>query len=151
MLYDSRLFNMGQMSYLMTPKLTLSETGVLKFWLFFNATEDSIADLSIYLANEIGFADRRLPVKITPTLKWKRYRVPFKVQPGYYQVVFKATCGRPFESYIAIDSIKVSKFKDERDPNKLKDFVKTNGKDRITCRGVDMCSHFQITFEHDIK
>ena len=107
MLFDSRRFILGKLSYLLTPKIHLNPGNILEFWAHMKiGTNDNIAAITVYIANEVGFDEHELDV-LYPTGEWTRHEIKLSVASGTYQIGFRATCGQPFESDIAVDHIQI--------------------------------------------
>ena len=109
MLFDTRMFKAGKVGYLITPKVHLGHTSVVEFhWYSTKSRIDFISELAVYVANEVGLAERRVGVVsvLTPGI-WNHLRLPIDLEPGDYQLVFRATCSQPSENYFAVDTINV--------------------------------------------
>ena len=107
MLLDSRRFMVGNKAFLITPSVYLDRNRKLIFMHHQKfATDDLIASLDIYLANEVGFAEYYVR-NVDPSNTWSKKELIISVKPGIYRIVFRATCGKPFESDIALDKIQV--------------------------------------------
>ena len=107
------------MGFLVTPKVNLKPNSLIEFKAHFRKnTNDNIAELAVYLANEVGFAENRLAV-ITPGDSWVRHRVSVAGVRGDYQVIFQVTCGQPFESDVAIDNMRVVTARKSENSGKL--------------------------------
>ena len=110
MLFDSRRFLLGNKAYLITPRTLLKHNTLVQFWVHMKLLpHERIADLTVYLANEVGFVAVRL-YQVQPKPHWEKHKLylPTTVDSGYYEIVFLATCGQPFESDIAIDRISIT-------------------------------------------
>ena len=112
MLFDSRRFKVGKKAYLITPKISFTSHKVRLEFMAHLKGSDFISELSIFLTNEVGFAENRLG-EVHPKQTWHLYKITFEVRPGDYQIIFRVTCGEPFKSDIAIDHMKVTELPDD--------------------------------------